>query len=36
MAVVIAQYFKANQKPKEAARKNVKYIQFRKARLCGC
>src|SRR5919205_1317212 len=32
MTVVIAQYFKLNQKPKAAARKNVKYIQFRKGK----
>ena len=32
MAVVVAQYFKPNQKPKEAARENVKYIQFRKGK----
>jgi len=32
MAVVVAQYFKANQQPKEAARENVKYIQFRKGK----
>src|SRR6516165_2660427 len=32
MAVVVAQYFKANKQPKEAARENVKYIQFRKGR----
>ena len=32
MAVVIAQYFKANQKPKAAARENVKYIQFRRGK----
>jgi hypothetical protein len=28
MAVVIAQYFKPNQKPKAAAKENVKYIQL--------
>jgi hypothetical protein len=32
MAVVIAQYFKPNQKPKAAAKENVKYIQFRKGK----
>ena len=32
MAVVIAEYFKPNQKPKAAAKENVKYIQFRKGK----
>jgi hypothetical protein len=32
MAVVVAQYFKPNQKPKAAAKENVKYIQFRKGK----
>ena len=32
MTVVIAQYFKLNQKPKAAAKENVKYIQFRKGK----
>src|SRR5919202_2100306 len=32
MAVVIAEYFKPNQKPKAAAKENVKYMQFRKGK----
>src|ERR671929_1754479 len=32
MAVVIAEYFKPNQKPKAAAKENVKYIQFRRGK----
>src|SRR5918912_1065725 len=32
MAVVIAEYFKPHQKPKAAAKENVKYIQFRRGK----